>query len=150
MNSKERFLAVLDKKLPDRVPYLELGMDAYVLAQMATFQDYFPKKLKKWLDKLKIYEELIQSAREHYGLIPKSKSISTIRRILPIDMLTGSLLQQPTTYEFIYFAQASILPSLLRLGLDGTIIFGFPGIMRGWTYKEHNGKKQKCRTSILV
>ncbi|MHA1300069.1 MAG: uroporphyrinogen decarboxylase family protein [Candidatus Helarchaeota archaeon] len=133
----------LNKETPDRVPYLELGMDAYVLAQIATFQDYWPCKLKQWLDGLHIYEETVKSAREHYGIIHRSKSKSIIRKVLPIDALTGSLLQQPTTYEFLFFASANFIPHLLRLGVDGTLIFGFPGIMRGWAYKEFNGKKHK-------
>jgi len=136
-------LIALDKEKPDQVPYIELGMDPYVLAQIALFQDYWPRRLKKWLDNLHIYEETIKATRELYGFIPKSRSKSLIRKILPIDAITGSLLQQPTTYEFIYFATASLLPQILRLGVDGTIIFGFPGIMRGSTKKEVNNKIQK-------
>ncbi|NVM04985.1 MAG: hypothetical protein HWN67_21870, partial [Candidatus Helarchaeota archaeon] len=143
MNSKERILMALDKEQPDRVPYIELGMDPYVLAQFATFQDYWPPKLKKWLDKLRLYEEIIKVAREHYRLIPQSKVKSIKRRILFLDSIAGSVLQQPNTYKFIYFAQAYATPILLRLGLDGTNIFGFPGIIRGWTHKEHNNKMRK-------
>ncbi|MFX0138479.1 MAG: hypothetical protein ACFFDN_32855, partial [Candidatus Hodarchaeota archaeon] len=143
MNSKERMLMALDKDKPDQVPYMELGMDPYVLAQIALFQDYWPRKLKKWLDNLHIYEETIKATRELYGFIPKSRTKSLIRKILPIDAITGSLLQQPTTYDFIYFATASLLPQILRLGVDGTIIFGFPGLMRGWTKKKVNNKIQR-------
>lgn len=136
-------LVALNKEQPDRVPYLELGMDPYILAQFTTFQDYFPLKFKQRLDKLGIYEEVIRAAREHYGFIPRSKFKNIKRRLLFLDTLTGSLLQQPTTYEFMFFAMKNFIPIMFRLGVDATIVMGFPTIMRGWTYKKINNKKQK-------
>ena len=148
MNSVERFLTALEGRQPDRVPYYEMGMDPYTLAQFLVRQDYWPNRLKNWVDKSRLYEEIVQASREKLNLAP-SKSKTILRKVLNLDAIAGSFLEQPTSYKFAYFALKNYLSTIFRLDVDGTNIFGLPGpIMRGWTTKK--GKRYLVNEGYIL
>ncbi|MHA1651570.1 MAG: uroporphyrinogen decarboxylase family protein [Candidatus Helarchaeota archaeon] len=132
IDHEERILRCLEGEILDRVPHMELGFNAYPSVKLTFYMDRLPVKLKNWVLKFRIFENIIQSSKEYLGLAkPTPKTI--VRKVLWLDSLANNFLSFPTSLEFMDTFIPFLFRIPIRLGIDMVPTMGYPSsIVRGW------------------
>lgn len=137
IDPEERILRCLEGEILDRVPHLELGFNVYPSVKLNLYMDRIPSKLKNWILRRKVFENVVQASKEHLGLSdPVPKTIT--RKLLRLDSLASSLISFPTSLKFMDTFNPFLFRIPIRFGIDLVPCMGFPSsIVRGKT-RRHN------------
>ncbi|TFG05540.1 MAG: hypothetical protein EU536_01500 [Promethearchaeota archaeon] len=139
MDPVERILRCLDGEILDRVPHMELGFNIYPSVQLNLYFDRLPPRMKNWILNLGIYENAVQTAKEHLGFsdpIPRTLT----RRLLHLDRLTTGLISFPTSLQFMDAFNPFLFRIPLRLGIDMIPCMGYPSIIVRGKVRRRNSR----------